>query len=368
VSGAAYLLIGAGVGALAGWLAAGFYGARASRGSPPSDRDSLDRTTAPTLRAADAAADLPPGAKLDVMATVLANRASERIGLPAIVVMRDVSGGPISVVGVSDNYDARLVGRSVEPDSWAGRAVTEGVPAVAPADEPVVGARVGDRRRQPRGGVAVPIRTGAVVDGAVIVLGDLPYAPPDVVNRLEALVVRFVPVLGPAHAVSIAERRANTDELTGLANRRALNTSMATGDASHSALVMLDLDHFKRVNDTLGHPAGDAALKHLAKLLRSALRGGDVAARIGGEEFAVWLPGADLALGVEVAGRLRALVAERPFRIGGVEYPVTISCGVSACPVPILQSDNLMATADAALYRAKREGRNCVVATGGKGG
>ncbi|MGA2383552.1 MAG: GGDEF domain-containing protein [Gemmatimonadales bacterium] len=368
MSGAAYLVIGAGFGAAAGWLAARLYGARACRFARRGHRDSFDRITASAVRAADAAADLPPGAKLDVMANLLANRAAERIGLPAIVVMRDLPGGPITVVAVSDNYDARLVGLPVEPDSWAGRAVTDGVPVVAPEDEPVVGAGVGDRRRQPRGGVAVPIRTPVVVDGAVVVLGDLPYEPVDVVSRLEALIVRFAPVLGPAHAVAIAERKANTDELTGLANRRSLNTAMATGDASHSALVMLDLDHFKSVNDTLGHPAGDAALKHLAKLLRTALRGGDVAARIGGEEFAVWLPGADLALGVEVAGRLRALVAERPFRIGGVEFPLTISCGVSASPLPIPQPDNLMATADAALYRAKREGRNRVVATGGRGG
>ena len=368
MSGAAYLLIGAGVGALAGWLAGRSYGARAGRSTRRAYGDPSEHTTVSAIRAADAAADLPPGAKLDVMATVLANRASDRIGLPAIVMMRDVPGGPITVVAVSDNYDDRLVGFSVEPDSWAGRSVTEGVPVVAPADEPVVGVGVGDRRRQPRGGVAVPIRTAGVVDGAVVVLGDLPYAPADVVNRLEALVVRFVPVLGPAHAVAIAERKANTDELTGLANRRSLNSAMATGDTSHSALVMLDLDHFKQVNDAHGHPAGDAALRHLAKLLRTALRGGDVAARIGGEEFAVWLPGADLALGLEVAERLRVLVAERPFRFGGAEHSLSISCGVSACPIPIPQPDNLMATADAALYRAKREGRNRVVATGGKGG
>jgi diguanylate cyclase (GGDEF)-like protein len=172
----------------------------------------------------------------------------------------------------------------------------------------------------------------------------------------------------PAHAVAIAERKADTDELTGLANRRALAREMAAGGVGRSALVMLDLDHFKRVNDTLGHPAGDAALKHLAKLLGTALRAGDVAARIGGEEFAVWLPGADMALGMEVAERLRAVVAEKTFRIGGVEYPLTISCGVSACPLPIPHPDNLMATADAALYRAKREGRNRVVATSGKSG
>jgi len=188
------------------------------------------------------------------------------------------------------------------------------------------------------------------------------------VAELEKLARRFGPVVGPAHAVAIAERRASTDELTGLANRRSLGKEMSTGDAAHSALVMLDLDFFKRINDTLGHAAGDVALKHVAGLLKSALRTGDVAARVGGEEFAVWLPGADLALGLDVAERLRALVAEKSFRFGGAEHSVTISCGVSASPVPIPSPENLMATADKALYRAKHEGRNRVVATAGKGG
>jgi diguanylate cyclase (GGDEF)-like protein len=284
------------------------------------------------------------------------------------VVLREVDGGPITVAVVSDGYDARLVGMAVEPDSWAGRAVTGGLPMVAPSDEPMVSTKSGDRRRPPRGGVAVPILGSGRIEGALLVLGEPSLEPGEVVTRLEALVLRVAPLLVPAHQVAIAERKADTDELTGLANRRALAREMAAGDASRSALVMLDLDHFKRVNDTLGHPAGDAALKHLAKLLRSALRGGDVAARMGGEEFAVWLPGADLALGMEVAERLRTLVAEHPFRFGGAEHALSISCGVSACPLPIPLADNLMATADAALYRAKREGRNRVVATAGKGG
>ncbi len=121
------------------------------------------------------------------------------------------------------------------------------------------------------------------------------------------------------------------------------------------------------MNDTLGHPAGDAALRHLAKLVRSSLRMGDVAARIGGEEFAVWLPGADLAQGVEIAERLRAQVGERPFHLAGQEWPLTISCGVSAWPQPESQRDNLVPTADAALYQAKSEGRDRVVASRGKG-
>lgn len=367
MSGAAYLLLGSGLGAVAGWLAARAYAARFGPATRRSPRDSSDRITASAVRAADAAADLPPGAKLDVLCRLLANRASERIGLPAMVVLREVEGGPITVAAVSDGYDARLVGMVVEPDSWAGRAVTDDMPVVAPAHEPVVGGKA-DRRRPPRGGVAVPIRTPGRVEGAVLVLGEPALEAGEVVTRLEALVVRVAPVLGPAHAVKIAERKADTDELTGLANRRGLAKEMAAADASRSALVMLDLDHFKRVNDTLGHPAGDVALKHLAKLLRTALRAGAVAARMGGEEFAVWLPGADLALGKEVAERLRTLVLERPFRWAGAEHTLSLSCGVSACPVPIPEPGNLMATADAALYRAKREGRNRVVAAEASGG
>jgi diguanylate cyclase (GGDEF)-like protein len=130
-------------------------------------------------------------------------------------------------------------------------------------------------------------------------------------------------------------------------------------------LIMLDLDHFKDVNDTLGHPAGDAALVHIARLLREAVRGGgrDVPARVGGEEFAVWLPGSDLKLGQEVAERLRQQVEASPFRYRGTERRLTISCGVSAFPVPVGHPGNLVGTADAALYRAKHEGRNRVVVT-----
>ena len=369
MSGAVYLLVGAGGGAVIGWLASRAYAARAVRRRRLGrGRESTGVVSNSALRAADAAADLPPGARLDVLARLLANRASDKVGLPAMVVLRDVNGGPIKVVAISDGQDPRLIGCDVKPDSWAGRVVTDGLPVVAPEEETVLGKSAGDRRRPPRGGVGVPIRGPGHVEGAVLALGKPAEPSGNVVSKLDTLVVRFAPVLVPAHAVAIAENKANTDELTGLANRRSFTAAMGTGDAAYSAMIMLDLDHFKRVNDTLGHAAGDTALRHLARLLRAALRGGDVPARIGGEEFAVWLPGADLALGVEVAERLRVLVEQHPFHFGGEAYPLSVSCGVSACPVPIPAPENLLATADAALYQAKRGGRNRVVATGGKGG
>lgn len=373
MTGTVLLVSGAVVGALAGWGAASLLGARRrkSAGSlAPIAHDPPDETTVLALRAADAAEGLPPDPTLEVIARLLADRAAERVGPGCAVALRERVGGPIEIVAVSAGLDVRLVGESVDPDSPAGRAVTDGVPVVAPADQSVVHADARDRRRPTRGGIAVPIRSPhfSYVAGALLVLGASPTPATESVHQLEALVRRFAPVLLPALAVKSAERKAATDELTGLSNRRALKDEMDAGDRWHSALIILDLDHFKQVNDTLGHPAGDVALKHVARILRECLRDGDVAARVGGEEFAVWLPGTDLPLALEIAERLRALVEQQPFRYQGSAHALTISCGVTACPVPAVHPDNLMPTADAALYRAKREGRNRVVASRGKGG
>ena len=353
------LLVGLALGAAGGWSARAL-AARRERAYSARRR--------PSMRAADAASGLPVDATLDHLCRVLADVASEAVGMPCAVVLRDTDGGPLKITTISSGDDRRLEGVSVDLDSPAGRAITEATPTVALASEAVVHSSPRDRRRPLRGGVAVPLLFGSRVGGAVLALGEPPMAPAAVVDELEKLARRFGPVLGPSQAVEIAKRQAETDELTGLANRRALKKAMASADAARSALVILDIDFFKRINDTLGHAAGDAALKHFAGLLKNALRGADMAARIGGEEFAVWLPGGDLSHGMEVAERLRNLLAEHPFRYQAQEHPMTLSCGVSASPIPIPSPENLMATADSALYRAKREGRNRSVASGGKGG
>jgi len=158
-----------------------------------------------------------------------------------------------------------------------------------------------------------------------------------------------------------AERRAVVDPLTGLRNRRELERAMGSASRSAAAtLVYVDLDHFKKLNDTLGHPAGDAALKHVARLLEAAVRDGDLVARIGGEEFAVWLPRTGLREGIEVAERIRRSIAETPLTWSGAVYPLTTSCGLASCPELVGDVMNLPAAADAALYRAKELGRNRV--------
>jgi diguanylate cyclase (GGDEF)-like protein len=123
---------------------------------------------------------------------------------------------------------------------------------------------------------------------------------------------------------------------------------------------MLDLDHFKHLNDTFGHVAGDAALRHLAVILHRALRDTDVPARIGGEEFALWLPDTPTEASLEVADRVRAAVEQTPVAWHGRSIPFTCSIGVATYPGSTPEKQNLYATADAALYRAKQAGRNRV--------
>ncbi len=157
-------------------------------------------------------------------------------------------------------------------------------------------------------------------------------------------------------------RLSVTDDLTGLPNRRSFRASLAR-ELSRSArsrrptcLLMLDLDHFKRVNDTFGHGAGDRVLASFAELLAARMHrsGIDVAARVGGEEFAVILPETDEAGGEFVAERLRIDVMAH-----AADMLTTVSIGVAVSHDGD-ESDSLLRAVDRALYAAKAQGRNCV--------
>jgi two-component system cell cycle response regulator len=161
---------------------------------------------------------------------------------------------------------------------------------------------------------------------------------------------------------------AVTDELTGLYNRRyferhlALMLDKALEQDRDMAVMLIDLDFFKAVNDTHGHDVGDAVLREFALRLRRNIRGVDLACRFGGEEFVVLMPDTDYAQAQGVAERVRAAIAERPFDIGGGRgISVTISVGVSLNEHAVDVPETLIKRADIALYRAKREGRNRVV-------
>jgi diguanylate cyclase (GGDEF)-like protein len=128
------------------------------------------------------------------------------------------------------------------------------------------------------------------------------------------------------------------------------------------SLVLVDIDHFKAVNDGFGHEAGDAVLRHVAKILQEGVRTVDVCVRYGGEEIAMLLGQTESAKAVEVAERLRARIEATPVRHAGAEIRVTASFGVAAYPETVKVRDQLFPSADKALYIAKHEGRNRVSA------
>ncbi|TRZ65294.1 MAG: diguanylate cyclase [Rhodocyclaceae bacterium] len=160
---------------------------------------------------------------------------------------------------------------------------------------------------------------------------------------------------------------ATSDFLTGLANRRHFIARMADElarmqrrDSLDAAVLMLDLDHFKRINDTYGHATGDAMLKHFATLMQSELRKIDTAGRVGGEEFAILLPGAAKHEAKVLAERLRAKVEEHPLMQDREAIRITASIGITAMKATDSSADTSLIRADEALYRAKENGRNRV--------
>ncbi len=165
----------------------------------------------------------------------------------------------------------------------------------------------------------------------------------------------------------LLEELALTDALTGLPNRRAIEawaTRQLSGAARHSFpfwVVMIDLDHFKRVNDAHGHDAGDMVLRRFAAILKSNTRMSDIAGRIGGEEFLQVLTHADQANVGVVLERIRSQFGAEKFVVGGAEFIVTASLGVAGfCGNKAPEFSELVTRADAALYRAKHRGRDCI--------
>ena len=180
-----------------------------------------------------------------------------------------------------------------------------------------------------------------------------------------ALILSTVILSGALVESDRAHRRRSTlDPLTGLFNRNALEQRLAELNGqpcdheeglSH-ALLLCDLDHFKSVNDRLGHAAGDAVLQDVAYTMRATLQAGDTIYRVGGEEILVILPGAGREDAIEIAERLRGAVHDR--RPVGVQ--VTVSIGVAVSEPDFVDADDLIARADAALYAAKAGGRDTV--------
>jgi diguanylate cyclase (GGDEF)-like protein len=184
---------------------------------------------------------------------------------------------------------------------------------------------------------------------------------------LDLLLARTRTLLEFKAYLDVCEEAAFTDHLTGLANRRRFERQLEREVGRMArfghpfSLLMLDIDSFKNLNDSYGHDAGDEAIRRISRVLREGTRGIDLAARIGGEEFAVILVETSKEGALEVAERLRAAIKALEIPMAG---HITGSFGVAECPSDAQTSAGIVKAADVALYEAKRNGRDRVVARG----
>jgi two-component system, cell cycle response regulator len=192
-----------------------------------------------------------------------------------------------------------------------------------------------------------------------------PFEPPELVARVAAAaqVKKLQDELRQRNAE--LDRVSRTDGLTGLFNRRHLDEALlhqysaSRRNRTPVSVLLLDIDHFKNVNDTYGHPAGDQVLQEFARRLQHEVRLEDITGRWGGEEFLVILPGADPRSAGIVAERIRLATARAPVVVDGAQIPFTVSGGYATGPLDI--PDEQVSRADAALYEAKLAGRNRMV-------
>jgi diguanylate cyclase (GGDEF)-like protein len=218
----------------------------------------------------------------------------------------------------------------------------------------------------------VPLRAAGRVLGTLTVGArrEDAFGADDVVRQLEVVAMQAAESIYRARLFEKTERLATTDGLTGLTNHRTFqgrldeHLAQARRYGKKLSLILCDIDHFKSVNDTYGHPIGDVVLKGVAATIQKEARATDVVARYGGEEFAVVMPETDAAGAVVIAERIRERVKSLVFETGQGPLKVTLSLGVAAVPDDATTKGELVERADGCLYHAKRNGRDrCVAAS-----
>jgi diguanylate cyclase (GGDEF)-like protein len=225
----------------------------------------------------------------------------------------------------------------------------------------------GDLDRPVQSFLGIPLVLGESVMGAVYFLGKQPGLFADHHQHLLGIFCnQAAAALSNALLHQEMANMATQDGLTGLHNHRSFHERLAAEcERVHRhpaplSLLLLDLDHFKQINDTHGHPVGDAVLRRIAVTLRETIRAIDVAARYGGEEFALILPETDETGAEQIGERIRKEIAHSQFLLGETVILVTVSIGIATFPRHGRTKEELLAHADQALYTAKQQGRNRV--------
>jgi len=232
--------------------------------------------------------------------------------------------------------------------------------------------RSGDAERDPRFALrpgmktrigsflGVPLTVGTTCLGVISVVD--PNA--DAFFELhEQLLTTLAAICAPHVEVARLQRLATHDPLTGALNRHGLEEALPETtqleEGAHLSVAIVDLDHFKRINDTLGHAMGDEVLREVARLIAASVRQGDAVIRYGGEEFLLFFPDTALAAATAIAERARESIQRAEFALGDTSVKVTVSIGVAQLR-PHEERDQVIQRADGALYEAKRGGRNRV--------
>ncbi len=333
-------------------------------------RDALDQATVDLLRLLEGAARRPLMQRMKRDSTGTARESVGSVGLrlayqlerilDAEVIIAVVEKGAVRVVGTSGRADRRLMDSFAAPGSPLYRVARGDEPSLTSIADPL-GGLVEDRRARFAPAIVMRIPNDDQTVGAIAFWTSedaQPIGP--VISEVHEALGNAGPRFARALENDEQDETALLDPLTGLRNRRGLEGAMSRHGIQHGALIYADLDKFKLLNDTHGHPAGDAALIHFARLLHAQIRTSDTAARIGGEEFALWLPGANLRVGERVAETLRVKLGTSRWEWQNASWPLSASFGVAACPESSRSQLNLPAQADAAMYRAKNSGRNRV--------
>lgn len=218
--------------------------------------------------------------------------------------------------------------------------------------------------------ICLPITDGNQTLGILQLYSKAKYFFDDtIISKIKSYIEVAKPIISSKRALHQLNKKASTDKLTKLYNRSFLepyleNQIEATSLSNQKlSVIMIDIDHFKRINDTYGHAAGDAVLVLFSQVILRCLRRTDLVSRYGGEEFIAILPSTDTETAISIAERIRETIATEPMpKINGMQLPsITCSLGVSTYPLFADNKNNLLKTSDIALYKAKQSGRNRVI-------
>jgi len=271
---------------------------------------------------------------------------------PNVVAVNDPTTLVSTIVAASKGTDRRLIGMALEDESVARYACLGDVTPDAGAGRPLLGPR-SDRRRREQRGTALPLRGETGVTGALVVFAPEGWIDASMYARLEALAGDAGLAIGEIVDEQLSQRLGLVDAVTGHPNRSGLDKAMRASIGAPCSLVSFAVDQVEELGTEQGH----LVLRRLATILRSKTRDYDVPARVGGAEFALFLPDAPLDSAVLVADRVRAAVSETEFELGDRAL-LTCAFGVAAMPDTVDAIDRLMAAAVDARVEGRQSGPN----------